>query len=742
VLLNNRIGHDEHETEDVMKPMLTQSAHGPDDGEIDLSALLHQLWAHKWLLVLTTTLCFALGMMHASKQKAQYQSNVLLQVDARGGVSGGVAQQLLSGGVGGDSAATQIALIQSRFILEPVVELLGLNISVVPQVGSKLKKFFSWSYPPELIVPTFDMPKTEINKAFDLLVDTSGHISLYDADKQLLLSGKLGEELTSSDGRFHLVTENTEFSKDTQFKLIKRLETGVAKALAGALKVEETGGKGRAGGTGVLELSLKGHDKREVLRTLDAIAETARLQDAEKKAQEASQTLNFLHQQLPVTKDLLEKSETSLNQYRAESGKIDIKIQTEFLLKQLADLDKQLGVLRIKSIEMRQQYKKIHPAWIAQDAQIEAVTIQRARLEKELKKLPASDQVAVNLMRDVEVKQALYMLLLNKIQELEVVKAGTVSGVRILSYATLPDAPLPSKRRLIALGSSMLGFMLGVMIILGRKLFSPRVDDPHWSERQLNLPNVAIVPYCKEQGEQGLLSLKSLPLLAQTHPKNLAIEALRSLRTNLQVTLACADNNVIGILGVAPSVGKSFVSANLAYLLAAAGKRVLLIDADLRRGTLHKYFDLKPSPGLAEILDSTIGVEESLKASSHPNLTVLPRGRYPKDPAELLSGVRFKTLTDTFSEQYDVVLLDTAPVLLVTDAVLVGAVAGTNFLVFGAGAHQPSDIELVVRRLQNADVHVNGSIFNFHKEQTRNYYYGKSYNYSDYYHDESEKAEV
>ncbi len=728
-----------------MSMMPTPTAYESKEDEIDLLALLREMWGYKWILLLTSLVGLTLGVYYALKQPTRYQSTALLQIENKSSAMGALSQQSLLGGGSGSDASTQIALLQSRFILEPVIEALGLNISVSQRPSSIWARLSPWTEKQILPVSTFSVPEEEVNKPFDLVVDKPDHISLYDVNRELILSGAIGDELVSRDGKFRLETDKevSAPTEGTQFTLIKRSANKAVKRLQGTLTVEEMGQKSFKGGTGVLELSLKGINKAETLLTLNTIAETARANDAQKKAKEASQTLAFLEEQLPITKQQLEDAEKKLNHYRATSGKIDIKIQSDFLLQQLADLDRQLNALKVKKIEMRQHYKSTHPAWIALEAQVKALRIQRGELERSLKELPASDQVAVNLMREVDVKQGLYMVLLNKIQELQVVKAGTVSDVRILSNATLPDTPLPNKKALLIFGGGLLGLMVGVMFFLTRKFFSQQVMDPHWTERHLNLPNVAIVPFCKEQlGMLGLVNTKGMLLLAHEHPKNLAIEALRSLRTSLQVTLTCAHNNVIGILGVAPGVGKSFVSANLAYLLAAAGKRVLLVDTDLRKGTLHKYFAMSTSPGLSEVLGKQKAQSEAVRNTQHTNLDLISRGAYPKNPAELLMSEHFKALIEEQSKQYDVVLFDTAPVLLVTDAVLVASLAATNFLMMGASAHSPSDVELVMKRLNNANIHVNGSIFNFHKEQSNNYYYGKYYNYSYYYHDESEKAPV
>ncbi len=655
-----------------------------------------------------------------------------------------MAQQFSFRSPTGDATSTQIALMQSRFILGPVVKSLGLDISATPKKRGIWSRLTSFSKKTTK-VSRFEVPRQQINQRFTLVFDKPAHVSLQDAAGHVLLQGALGSLITNAQQTIHLQVDSIHAPLGTQFSLVKRSDLLVINALSRRLKIEESGGKTRQN-TGILSISLSGDNPSQIVQTLNAIARVAQKKDAQKKSKEAAQTLEFLYHQLPITKGQLEQAETALNRYRAKSGKIDIKLQTQFLLNQLADLDKQLSVLGINKLDMLQRYTTEHPTLIALDTQTRALEAQRNQLEKGLKTLPASDQIAVNLKREVGVKKALYLILLSKIQELEVVKAGTVSSVHILSFANVPDAPLPGKGAMIYMGSILLGLMLSAMLIVGRRLISPRVDDPHWGERHFDLANLAIIPYCKEQTQHALdlkmNPLQTMPLLAHANPRNLSIESLRSLRTSLQVTLASASNNILAILGVSPGVGKSFVSANLAYLLAAGGKRVLLIDGDLRRGTLHKYMNVSPTPGLAEVLNHTKPIDSALLGTLHKNLTFLPRGTYPTDPSELLMSDYFKILMSTLSQQYDVIVIDTAPVLLVTDAVLIGAVSATNYLVMGAGAHQPADVEMVMKRLSGSGVQVHGSIFNFYRTETisRSYgQYGKYGKYNSYYYDESMK---
>lgn len=732
-----------------MSQMSSKQAHAQDDSEIDLSAVFSLLSENRWLILIVTMFVFSMGFFYASRQVPQYQTDVLLQIDSKSsniGQSGAMAQQFMFSSPTGDATSMQIALIQSRFILEPVIKSLGLDIASVP------KRRYLWSWftsrnKGAIQIKLFDVPKGQINKKFNLTYDKQSHVSVYDGSGHLLLKGEVGKLLKNVNNTFKLKIDSIQAPIGTSFSLVKRPDTAIVSSLIKQLKIEESGAKTRQN-TGILTMSLSGPDPKKLVNTLNAIAKVSELKDAQKKSQEAAQTLDFLFHQLPITKGQLEEAEKELNNYRAKSGKIDIKLQTQFLLNQLSDLDKQLGVLRINKIDMLQRYTIEHPLMKALNTQTNALKIQRNKLEAELKTLPASDQIAVNLMREVGVKKTLYLMLLSKIQELEVVKAGTVSSVHTLSLAGLPETPLPSNKFMIYIISLLLGFVFSVMFIAARKLISPRVSDPHWIEKHFNLANLAIVPYCKEQTQSAIdfnnHRLKEMPLLAHANPRNLSVESLRSLRTSLQVTLTCASNNIIAILGVSPRVGKSFVSANLAYLLAAGGKRVLLIDADLRRGTLHKYLNVPPMPGLADVLNKTVSPETALTETLNKNLFFLPRGVYPTNPSELLMSDYFKELMDTLSKQYDVVVIDTAPVLLVTDAVIIGAISATNYLVMGAGAHQPGEIELVIKRLTSSGVQIQGSIFNFHRTETiaRSYgQYGKygKYSYNNYYYDEAMK---
>jgi len=371
---------------------------------------------------------------------------------------------------------------------------------------------------------------------------------------------------------------------------------------------------------------------------------------------------------------------------------------------------------------MLQHYTAEHPSQTALNIQIKSLETQRTEIEKELKMLPATNQVIDDLVREVDLSKARYLNMLQKIQELKLVRNDIESGVHIIYSAIMPDAPLPSKNIKIYMGSIILGLILSVMLILGRKLIIPRVDDPYWVEKHFNPVNRAIIPYSKQQAESMESfkndKLKEMPLLVHVNVRNLSIEPLLSLRANLQNSLVSASNNIISMMSVTPGVGKSFVTANLAYILAAGGKRVLLIDGDLRQGKLHNQWNVPPTPGLTDVINKSATLQNAVTITMHKNLSFLPRGAYSADPGALLISDEFKGLMASLTQQYDIIMIDTSPVLSVTDASLIGSISATNYLILGAGTHQPAEIEMVLKRLSGSGVQVHGTIFNFYRPET------------------------
>ncbi len=700
----------------------------------DFTEMFWQLLDNKLLIAIITTICMACGMLYASKQLPQFEASILMRFEenSRTGVIGSaLLNQSFAGLNHGNEENIQSALIKSRVILNPVCQALGLDVFISPSQG-----FFKSLFSPnkaKIKIDKLQLPKHYVNKKLDLVYDTKDHVTLYDDNHKILIAGNVFSDLRNKDKSVYLKISKIQGQLGTHFSITKSSTAHVIQDLANRINITDLGGRQQIG---IVNITLRDTNPHRAMRILNYIAKTLLLKDAQKKSLEASKTLDFLYQQLPITKKSLEKAELKLNQYRANSGKIDFKVQSRALLEQFMEVDKNLAELKMKKEDMKPYYTTAHPSYTSLMQKISAITKQRGVLESKLKDLPYSDQVALNLFRDIKIKTSLYTTLLRKIQELKVIKAGTVSNLNVLSFAKLPESPLPTRKNVIYLGSAILGFLLSIMIILIKKLIFPKIEDPRWIEQHFNIPNVAIIPFSKEQNDirDTVSKTKQMILLAQAYPHNLSIEALRSFRTNLQINLSCSNNNVISILGISPSVGKTFISTNLAYLLATTDKRVLLIDGDLRKGTTHRYFNIPSAPGISELINGAKTIDEVLMPTMHKNLTVIPKGTIPSDPAEVLASTRFKECINYLSQQYDVVIIDTAPMFLLTDAILIGSIASTNYLVLGSNAHTNHEIEIVVQRLKNAEITINGAIFNFHNiRRQRNQYYYRYYNYHYHY---------
>jgi tyrosine-protein kinase Etk/Wzc len=201
-------------------------------------------------------------------------------------------------------------------------------------------------------------------------------------------------------------------------------------------------------------------------------------------------------------------------------------------------------------------------------------------------------------------------------------------------------------------------------------------------------------------------------LLSVSAPTELAVESLRSLRTSLHFAMLEARNNVLMISSPSPGAGKSFVSSNLAVIIAQTGKRVLLIDADMRKGYLHKNFGLQPKHGLSDTLAARLKCTEVINHTEVRNLDFISCGFVAPNPSELLMHDNFNKMLTELSPLYDLILVDTPPILAVTDATLVGRQAGTCLLVTRFGLTTVKEIEACKRRLGQNGVVIKGAIFN------------------------------
>ena len=468
------------------------------------------------------------------------------------------------------------------------------------------------------------------------------------------------------------------------------------------------------------------------------------LQNVERRSAEAENSLEFLGEQLPKIKEKLTEFEEKLNAYRLESESVDLSLETQSVLQQSVDIEAKINELKAKEGELATRFTKEHPAYQSLLRQKASLTEEKRSLDKQIKSLPETQQEILRLMRDVEVTQQIYIGLLNKTQELRILKAGTVGSVRIIDKALVQPGPIKPKKAVIALIAGFLGAIGSAGIVLMLALLKKGIESPEKLEEQ-GVSVYATIPLSEKQVKANRVTdmkqrrsrrLKEgatpIPLLAQDDPTDLAIEALRSLRTSLHFAMMDADNKILMITGPSPTVGKSFVSANLGAVLAQTGQRVLLIDADMRKGHLHRYFQSDNKVGLSAYLAGQSSKDDIIQSSVIANLDFIARGKAPPNPSELLMHERFKSLMGSLSDEYDLILVDTPPILAVTDAAIVGQLAGSSLLVTRFGLNSVKEVDAALTRFAQNKVEIKGAILNCMERRATNEYgyyayeYGKS----------------
>ena len=479
----------------------------------------------------------------------------------------------------GASTAAEIEILRSRMILKEVISRLKMDIVARPDRHPILGKFTAPppapSFVPHPVFSGYRDSETLINiGAFTLPERLRGHAFKLKEEEglpALYLGGKLvgkaplGEPIVSDDGTIRLSITEWEFGNEP-ITLIKLPEVAAINRLRGSLSVREIGK------TGMLAMTMTGPDKQQIKAVLDTVSRVYILQNIERRSAEAENSLDFLSQQLPEIKGKLTSAEEKLNAYRLESESVDLTMETQSVLQRSVELEAKINELKIQEGEIASRFTREHPAYQTLLRQRNSLVEEKSELDQQIKELPKTQQEILRLMRDVEVTQQIYVGLLNKAQELRILKAGTVGSVRIIDEALVQPSPIKPKKAGLILMATLMGGLAAAGIVLLRALLNKGIESPDKLEEQ-GVSVYAAIPLSEQQQKAERLTSRFkhrkknpeqevIPLLASSDPNDLAIEALRSLRTSLHFAMMDANNNVLMVAGPSPLVGKSFVSAN------------------------------------------------------------------------------------------------------------------------------------------------------------------------------------
>lgn len=702
--------------------------------DVDLGRLLGTMLDNRWLIISVTTIFTVLGILYVLMATPIYRADALIQVEQDAGDSllKDVSSMLPDAK---PQSAAEIELIKSRMVIGKTVQDLSLDTEVeqkyFPGIGKGIARILNQTSG-NIAISRLQVPGILMNKMLTLEVLEGGRYRLTDSDGRVDITGKVGQ-LESRD-RVSILVSDIEAPEGTEFNVRKLDELTAINKTLNAMAVADKGKD-----TGVLSLTLEGVNPEKTQKILDSIANNYLQQNVERKSAEAAKSLEFLKGQLPIVRTSLDEAENKLNLFRQQNDSVDLSLEAKSVLDTIVGVESQLNELTFKEAEISKLYTKEHPAYRALMEKRKTLEDERDKLNKRVNSMPKTQQEILRLTRDVNVGQEVYVQLMNKQQELSINKASTVGNVRIIDSAMVEMSPVKPKKSLMVLLSIILGGMVSVAFVVLKTVLHKGIENPEQLEEQ-GINVYASVPLSewqqKKDRETAVRHKRGSPmvpaLLAMGNPTDLAIEAIRSLRTSLHFAMMEAKNNVLMISGASPGIGKSFISANLGAVVAQSGQRVLVVDCDMRKGYAHQLMGTSGDKGLSDILSGQLSAETTVRQTVQENLSFIPRGQIPPNPSELLMHNNFSRFLEWASENFDIVLLDTPPILAVTDAAIISRQVGTSLLVARFLVNTPKEIEVSIRRFEQNGADIKGVILNAVVKRAASYYGDGSYHYYAY----------
>lgn len=701
--------------------MTGQSGNKCIPDEFDLRKNMGAIIDKRYIIIVITFIFVFVGLLYAFLSSPVYHADALVQVDHSGEIDmmSNISQLLPAKS---PVSATEMQLVTSRAILGETVAKLNLDTEVrfisFPIIGEAIRRY-SQPGVPRIAVDIFEPRRDVIGGSYTLEI-------LSDAEYQITspsgttVSGMAGKILETPE--FRIEVNEIHALKGDKFSVTKVETLKVIEELRANVNVIDQGKD-----TGILTISYNGRDRKQIKNILQTIIDCYARQSIHRKAEEAEKSLEFIKSQLPQVKNNLGIAETKLNAFRSRNNSVDLPMEAKSTLDSMVQLDGQINQLILKETEISKLYTTQHPAYLALIEKIQVLKDEKKNLNEKVSTLPLTQQEVVRLTRDVQSGQLVYMQLLNKQQELKISQASTIGSVRIIDSAVTGLKPVKPDKVLVIFIFACLGLISSIGFILAQVSLQQGIDSAEILEDiGLNVvSNVPLSEWRNNHYSHSMSDTRPVSLLALEKASDIAIEALRNLRTSLYFSMMEARSNVLMISGATPEVGKTFISSNLAVVVSQADKRVLYIDCDMRKGYAHRIFDIK-NVGLTDAITGSITCQEAVQSTKIPGLDIITRGKWSKNPSELLLRKQYHDLIHWASDNYDFVILDAPPVLAVSDAVIIGRYAGISMLVAKFEQSTVREIESAIRVFNRNNIDINGVILNAVVNKPSGFYnYGK-----------------
>ncbi|HEJ9058295.1 TPA: tyrosine-protein kinase Wzc [Serratia fonticola] len=718
-----------------------QMANVETNEDIDIGRYIGALIDSKWLILGVVCTFLFFSILYSILATPIYRAEALIQVEQNVGNSilNDISQMLPSNQ---PASAAEIELIKSRMVIGKTIDELKLDTVVdekfFPIIGKRLAKLFDEDKSTALVT-LFEVPTENLESPYQLKFIGNGQFVITDPNG-MDTTGQIGKLVDKNN--LKILVSDISADEGTVFKITKYSKLAVFNKILDNFNVADKGKD-----TGILALTLDGDDPDKTREILESISNNYLMQNVDRKSEEAEKSLIFLNEQLPKIRDNLNQSESKLNQYRQENDSVDLTLEAKSVLDTMVSVESQLNESTFKEAEISKLYTKEHPSYKALLEKRKTLEDEKKKLDKRVSGMPKTQQEILRLTRDVQSGQEVYMQLLNKQQELNISKASTVGNVRIIDGAITQPKPVKPNKILVVLIMTMVGGVLSVAYVIIKTAMHRGIESAsQLEERGINVYSSIPISLWQKKKDNTLAILnkgkkknaRSHDLLAYGNPSDLAIEALRSLRTSLHFAMLESKNNILMITGATPAIGKTFVSANLAAVISQSQQKVLIIDADMRKGYLHELFDVNTNTGLSDVLSGRVDYTSAIKQTFYSGVDILTRGQVPPNPSELLMNARLSELMISVSQDYDLVIVDTPPILAVTDAVLVGHHVGTSLMVAKFEGTTLKEIEMSFKRFEQNGVDIKGIILNAVIKRAASYYGYGNYEYVDYKYESDE----
>lgn len=722
----------------------------------DAKEYLRLLMRHKFGLLVTVLLGLALAWLYLISTDKIYEASALVEVKEVGNYvdsDDSVAQTDWNA----PTIKEEANLLSSRRVLTPVVDAFGLRFSAepkqIPVLGDltqevpvladlisnvEFAKQFAWS---EATIELSDLqvPRRWEDLALSLTVLENNQFSLSDADGDLLIEradvGVPVQAAVANEDPVQIHVTQLDAPEGVQFSLTRySLQTTIS-ALRSDLATETTDSKSR-----MITVKLRGKDPAHIAEVTNAILTEYKSVKLGTQNRSSDAELLFFEEQLPQVEAELRSAEIALADFRRAANSFNQDTQVNFKLGQLDKLETQLLEKEVERDDLLKRYTVNHPTPKRLQKEIDVLQDKIGQVRGSIRSAPDTQREQSVLEDELDTKRKLFIEMSEKLQKLRLANVGNVGEVQIIDDALSPRKPVSPNKMLAIAGGTLAMLFLYTLYLTLRSALSTLITDQESLERASGLPVFMNIPKSSAQRKLGnpvtVDPRRLLPgadsdagtkaissnVLALSKPEDYSVENLRGLRSMLEDVMAGANNNVLMFTSPLPSMGKSFLSLNLAVLVAQTGKRVLLIDSDYQRGQLHKSLGLNAGPGLPEVVRGKSELKETVKATPVANLYCIPRGYSGGSGSEMPSDKEFGTFLEIVAPRFDIVIIDTPPVLSVSTAASLGKHAGSTIMVVKEGEVKEPQLSESLKRLTFSGVRVSGCIMNGSSAPTPRHY--------------------